>query len=154
MNVITLRSWFPLFVVCNRLHHPMLTDQIQSLDLLTQLSVHRSTPPHLSQHQKGTMTENLSHSINVSNGPLSITDAVPIIFREVEAEREHNNVKLTRIVESNGQLFKSLMSELSAVRKSCGQTDIDQLVQRVSNIELALNNTDNEINKLSWECHT
>ena len=23
MNVITLRSWFPLFVVCNHLHHPM-----------------------------------------------------------------------------------------------------------------------------------
>ena len=140
MNVITLRAWFPLFVVCNHLHHPVLTDQIQSTHLHTQL---------LSQHNKGTMTENLSHSINVSNlnAPLSITDALPIILRELDAEREHTNVKLTRIVESNGQMFKSLMSELSAVRKSCGQTDLDQLVKRVSNIELALNITDNEMKK-------
>ena len=148
MNGITSRVWVPLFIVCNHLHHPIYPVQVQSLALLPELSSGILSPPNLhSQQLERAMAENLSHSstMNVPKPPLSMTDAVPILFKELEAEREHTNAKLARIVESNGQVFQSLISEFSVLQESCKNTDLNQLTRRVSYLESALHNIDIEL---------
>ena len=154
MNDITLRVWFPLFLVCNHLHHPVHPVHAQSLvlvqfnDLISTTSYHQhlATVTEYLFHSK-IMTENLSHCITPGSpkAPLSITDALPIIFNQLEAEREHTNVKLTRIVESNRHTFNSLISEISTLRESCKNTDFHQISRRVTYLESALSNIGSEL---------